>query len=94
MQRITQDGRLLTLDGSERASPGSGYLLDSTNLDQISLGLATNPAAGEDLSEYMVAYARQATYGAEADFDIWGTRIQLVEIEPAYGAWLPLVLKD
>jgi len=92
IQRITQDGRLLALDGSEKPSPDSGYLLDSTNLDQLSLGLATNPEAGEDLSEYLVAYARQATCGAEADFDIWGTRVQVVTVE--YGAWLPLVLKD
>ncbi|MFH1927635.1 MAG: M4 family metallopeptidase [Chloroflexota bacterium] len=94
MQRITQDGRLLALDGSEKASPGSGYLLDSTNLDQLSLGLATNSQAGENLSEYMVVYARQATYGMEADFDIWGTRIQVVEVAPEHRAWLPLVLKD
>ena len=92
MQRLTPDGDLLALDGSVRASAGSGYLLDSTNLDQVTLGLTGDPHIGETPGGYTVVYARQASQAAEADFDIWASRIQVAE--PWYGVSIPLVLKN
>jgi hypothetical protein len=90
IQRISNNGQLLRMDGSVQSAPGVGYAVDYANEDQIALGLAVNPASGADSADHMAVYARHRTDQPPQDIDIWSVRGQ---VPHPYSVYLPLVCR-
>ena len=92
VQRVSNDGQLLKMDGSPQSDPGVGSSVDYENDDQIAIGMTVNPVSGVGTADYMVVYGKHATNQPAQDFDIWGARVQI----PApylKSVYLPLVCK-
>ena len=90
VQRVSNDGQLLKMDGSPQSDPGVGSSVDYENDDQIAMGMAMNPVSGVETADYMAVYAKHSTNQPAQDLDIWGVRVQI----PApylKSVYLPLV---
>ena len=93
VQRVSNNGQLLKMDGTPQSSPGVGYSVDYENEDQITMGMATNPVGGVRTADYIVVYGKHLRNKPAQDYDIWSVRIQI----PApylKSVYLPLVYKS
>lgn len=93
VQRVSNNGQLLKMDGTPQSSPGVGYSVDYENEDQITMGMAMNPVGGVRTADYIVVYGKHLRNKPAQDYDIWSVRIQI----PApylKSVYLPLVYKS
>lgn len=90
IQRVTDGGELLKLDGSVRSAPGVGYAVDYENDDQVSLGIAANERIETGASDFMAVYSKHASSQHARDYDIWSVkmRVPVASLEPVL--WLPI----
>jgi len=95
VQRVSNDGQLLNLDGSVKSQPGVGNSLDYDNDDQISVSIAVNPQSGTGTSDYLAVYGKHAPRQQAQDFDIWGARVRMAVtiLTLDHKIYQPLVLK-
>ena len=77
VQRITDSGELLRMNGSLLSQPSVGTSIDYANDDQFGSGLALAPAPGSELSGCLAVYGKHALGRQSLDFDIWGARVQI-----------------
>ncbi|MCB0115850.1 MAG: hypothetical protein KDD84_17235, partial [Caldilineaceae bacterium] len=84
VQRISQSGELLRMDGTVQDSVGIGYSIDYENDDQIGMGLALKPTGDPAMADYMTVYAKHRTDQTSQDYDVWSVRVQ-AEAPPSPG---------
>jgi hypothetical protein len=78
VQRVSNFGELLNLDGSAKSQPGVGNSVDYDNDDQISMAMAVNPTGQTGSSEYLMLYGKHAPRQTAKDFDVWGVRMRML----------------
>jgi hypothetical protein len=77
VQRVSNNGQLLKMDGNPQSDPRAGYSVDYENEDQIVMGIAANPVGGVRTANYMVVYGKHLRNRPAQDYDIWSVRIQI-----------------
>lgn len=92
IQRVSNDGQLLKMDGSPQSQAGVGSSVDYENDEQIAISIAENPASGAGTADYLVVYSKHSRSQAETDFDIWGARVQIATLA-LQRVYLPLLLR-
>ena len=92
VQRVSNNGQLLKMDGTPQTSPGVGYFVDYENEDQITIAIAANPIGGIGVADYMVAYGKHSKNKPGQDYDIYSVRIQIPALY-LKNVYLPLVCK-
>ncbi|MCZ7575162.1 MAG: hypothetical protein M5U01_41970 [Ardenticatenaceae bacterium] len=92
IQRVSNAGQLLKMDGSPQSQPGVGSSVDYENDEQVAISIAENPASGVGTADYLAVYSKHSRNRSETDFDIWGARVQIAT--PALQrVYLPLLLR-
>jgi hypothetical protein len=79
IQRINQTGALLDKDGRKLDSPALGVATDYDIDDQISISIATN-VDNVGRAAYVLVYSKHAPGEHSQDFDIWGSRVLLKNV--------------
>jgi hypothetical protein len=92
VQRVSNTGQLLKMDGTAQSQPGVGYSVDYENEDQVAVGMAVNPAAGCGAPDYLMLYSKHTPNKPAQDLDVWGVGVQMEDTaQNVKCAYLPLI---
>lgn len=71
VQRLTADGQLLQMDGTNQSGVGVGSAVGFSLDDQLSISLATNSSYLLPMADYAILYSMHELNEHAQDFDIW-----------------------